>query len=357
MRKTFISLIVLFNISSLALLTAFLYPEIFASIFLLKDIQLIKIGTLGIGPYLFLPILSLISISASILAFNRQINKKFSFIYAGLLVLATFIVISVTLALLRPLMRIESNILLGESLIFFRIIQDSSLFAFFQIIIGFLIGFLVKKGNNRIAKGILIAGIILSLIISAYSAAACGFSDIRRFNCYSNIGKSSGSADICKKIPEASSLSSSIISDCLYGVAIVRSDISMCGNISSRENKFACYRTIAQIKNDIELCNNLDDQDSIGWCYYQFLEGGGRFTISNCDLIQALDPKEQCYNSVVEKAGDISICEKMSIHKDLCYEKVAFFHRDITICSKIQNQILKDKCVKLLKERSDASFK
>jgi len=199
-------------------------------------------------------------------------------------------------------------------------------------------------------------------------------------DCYTGVAVALKDYSICRKI--ISPASPELTSSCYTEVAVALGDPSGCEKISEAMSVYeisfeerivwvedACYRKLALNLGDFSLCEKIKTEGPVTGkqgCYQELI---GKIKIKDpsiCKGVQDYAIKTQCYNSVIEEAENVDICEEIEPDfRDECYWRFVSIRgiRDESLCQKIQDPIINDRCRLDLRHNSiptlgyyDASF-
>lgn len=106
---------------------------------------------------------------------------------------------------------------------------------------------------------IVIAGSLIYAYLFTGSCRTIADSDERN-NCYQDTAINNKDLEICGKITDSTKNS------CIWNVARVKNDISICEQISALEDKEWCYHEIAQLNKNPAICDKISSTTAKDKC-------------------------------------------------------------------------------------------
>ena len=127
---------------------------------------------------------------------------------------------------------------------------------------------------------------------------------------------------------------------CYYLAAIWMNDSSSCSKISNSTYRQSC---VIGLTNDLSLCERISDSQEKFDCYEQIA-----VSLKDPELCRKSgDYVDSCYQRIAQITKNETICQFiLNSSRDFCLNQVSFWKKDRTICQNIQNQFMKDSCLK-----------
>jgi len=118
--------------------------------------------------------------------------------------------------------------------------------------------------------------------------------------------------------------------------------LSNCNDIQNIDDRFNCYYDTAINNQDLSICDQLDPA-SLYSCYSEI--AAAKKDLSICEKIEGEYNKSFCYIRVAVAKQDISICDTLAQDsKSFCYKDIAIAKEDLLICDTISDPTFKDSC-------------
>ncbi|NYZ76027.1 hypothetical protein H0N98_02140 [Candidatus Micrarchaeota archaeon] len=134
--------------------------------------------------------------------------------------------------------------------------------------------------------------------------------------CYMGLAYKRGNATLCRKLSESRR------ADCYSGLALLKSDVTICDAAGTQKNN--CYSNYAREKDDVTACDKITETYIKDSCYSQYASKVGDSTV--CEKIRTLNPKDSCYSNLASSQCDSSLCNKIANNntKDNCLRNVQY---------------------------------
>ncbi len=177
--------------------------------------------------------------------------------------------------------------------------------------------------------------------------------------CYKTVAEAKSNLQICDEIFDAG-----IKNECKISIAAQNLDINYCLSNSDMLNE--CLTRIAASSSSHLVCNLIDDANEAEYCYnavgrLNFTSDCGSIIlqpykdlcfklnavkVSDCNKIQNLTIKGECYRQIEMKIQDEEECIRLSDEesRNMCFIEVSLSGKNVSLCSYIINKEMKDIC-------------
>ena len=131
---------------------------------------------------------------------------------------------------------------------------------------------------------------------------------------------------------------------CYQNMAVFFNNTSLCEKIGIEFMNFRCYMRVLGAKWNLSSCQfNYTNRWNRHTCYYHL---GKISEKSLCDKLNSEGDKQSCYQGIVKRTGNISLCKGMTGDQwDSCIGAAVKATGNFSLCDKMVNETRKQRCL------------